>query len=231
MSHLRRDNIVHFRKWTFFSGSCRPSIKNLNAHLAAFASTLSTPVVKRFIFCLDSNAKNPFWNSATLDPKGKVVETFFESIGATVATVPLKYLRHVPLNSSFIDVTAFGDLVTLSDWKFLDIPSLADQPFISFTISMPTQSRVERQPIQPKPFPNPAFCSAEKYLSLLPNAVNDLAPLCPTTKLSRATIDEFNASLLDRMKSCASQSKLPYHPSNVPGKMPWWIKALTELGN
>ena len=134
------------------------------------------------IFCLDSNAKNPFWNSATLDPKGKVVEEIFESIGATVANVPLKKLRHVPLNSSFIDVTAFGDLVTLSDWKFLDIPSLSDHPFISFTISMPTQSRVERQLIQPKPFPNPVFCSAEKYLSLLPNAVNDLAPICPNNK-------------------------------------------------
>ena len=95
---------------------------------------------------------------------------------------------------------------------------------------MPTQTRVERQPIQPKPFPNPAFCSAEKYLSLLLNAVNDLAPLCPTTKPSRATIEKFNASLLDRMKSCANQSKLPYHSSNAaPGKMPWWSKALWEL--
>ena len=96
---------------------------------------------------------------------------------------------------------------------------------------MSTPSRVERQQIQPKPFPNPAFCSAEKYLLLLPNAVNDLAPLFPTTKPSRATIDEFNASLLDRMRSCASQSKLPYYPSNVPGKMPWWSKALWELRN
>ena len=31
--------------------------------------------------------------------------------------------------------------------------------------------------MQPKPFPNPAVCSVEKYLSLLPDAVNDLAPL------------------------------------------------------
>ena len=154
-----------------FSLYCRPSIKNLNAHLVAFAFTLSTPVVKRAIFCLDSNAKNTFWNSATLDPKRKVVEYFFESIGATVANVPRKYLRHVPLNSSFIDVTVFWDLITLSDWKFLDIPSLSVHPFMSFT------HRVETQPMQPKPFPNPAFCSVEKYLSLLPDAVNDLAPL------------------------------------------------------
>ena len=68
-------------------------------------------------------------------------------------------------------------------------------------------------------------------LLLLPNAVNDLAQLFPTTKPSRATIDEFNASLLDRMRSCASQSKLPYYPSNVPGKMPWCSKALWELRN
>ena len=29
--------------------------------------------------------------------------------------------------------------------------------------------------------------------------------------------------------SCASQSKLPYHPSNASEKMPWWSKALWEL--
>ena len=146
-----------------FSLYCRPSIKNLNARLAAFASTLSTPVVKRAIFCLDSNAKNPFWSSATLDPKGKVADEFFlDHWGHCSERASKKILKHVPLNSSFIDITAFGDLVTLSDWKFLDIPSLFDHPFISFSISMSTSSRVERQQIQPKPFPNPAFCSAEK---------------------------------------------------------------------
>ena len=31
-----------------FSLNCRPSITNLNAHLATFSSTLSTPVVKIF---------------------------------------------------------------------------------------------------------------------------------------------------------------------------------------
>lgn len=168
-----------------------------------------------------------------LDSKGKVLEEFLENIGATVANVPLQYLSHIPLNTSFVDVTAVGDSVVISNWKFLDIPSLSDHPFISFKIyaasALPAQSTVGREPTQPKPFPNPAFCSAEKYLSIFINAVRDLVPLCPSTMPSQATIEDFIASLLDRMKSSASQSKLPYHPPNTPGKMPWWNRTLWDL--
>ncbi len=151
-----------------------------------------------------------------LDSKGKVVEEFFEDIGANV---PLKYLRHIPLKTSFVDVTAVGDSVEISDWNFLDTPSLSDHPFISFKISLPSQSTAGREPTQPKPFPNPAFCSAEKYLSLFTEAVRDLVPLCPSLMPSQATIEDFIASLFDLMKSSATQSKLPYHPSYSPGKI------------
>ena len=84
-----------------FSLYCHPSIQNLNDRLAAFASTLSTPVVKRAIFCLDSNAKNPFWNSATLDRRKSSRRIFWEHWGhcsecafKKIETRPLKLFIH-----------------------------------------------------------------------------------------------------------------------------------------
>jgi hypothetical protein len=36
--------------------------------------------------------------------------------------------------TSFIDITLFGDNVTLPDWQYLNIPSKTNHPYISFTI-------------------------------------------------------------------------------------------------
>lgn len=118
--------MVRGQKFYLFSLYCRPSIRDIQSFLLFLSSTLSPLIAKRAILCIDSNTLNPLWNSRTLDDRGRAFEEFFRALGLNIVNVELSQLEPIPTNTSFLDMTSAGDLLRLSEWKFLDIPSLSD---------------------------------------------------------------------------------------------------------
>ena len=87
---------------------------------------------------MDSNAHNPLWNSSYEDPKGRELERF-------LAANPLHIVNKKPaedscpfLKTTFIDLTLAGENILgfVKGWKYLDMPSLSDHPFIFFNIDV-----------------------------------------------------------------------------------------------
>ncbi len=145
---------------------------------------------------------NPLWNSKTLDDKGSAMEDFCRSLGLTVCNVALHNLSHCPTNTSFPDITLAGDYANISQWRFLDIPSLSDHPYISFVLSVSNQTNVHsRSRDTPKPFPRVSACSSEVFLPLLIDELADLPVLEPSNLISSTSIDHYLANFMKLLHS------------------------------
>lgn len=131
----------------------------------------------------------------------------------------LYLLPHKPSNTSFVDVTLVGDSVNLSNWHYPVFPSLSDHPFISFRLAYsraPSSHTEER-------LPQSQFCDIPFFLSTLEESLVDiLSPDSITAISSTCDIDDFIVSLNEIIKSSVLKSKVPFHPSKAPSKMPWW---------
>lgn len=115
------------------SAYCRPSSNSvcsvLSPGLNSFSSTLKNSIV-----CIDSNAKNPLWNSRVLDKKGRELEHLINQHSLYIVNTPKEKLSFLPTGSSFLDVTLAGDNIKLKNWRFLPDPSLSDHPYIIFEV-------------------------------------------------------------------------------------------------
>jgi len=172
----------------------------------------------------DVNAKNKVWNSARTDDCGLELEHIFRESRLSLANVDVISLPFKPSNTSFIDVTAVGDRVSLSKWSFLDIPSLSDHPFISFSVA---RSKTRNGP----PLnPSPSRCNLDLFHSSVVSKLPDLLAPCDIGSfISECQIDLFLSSLNSLLTSSIHESLLPFHPSQLPGRMPWWSKSLWAM--
>ncbi len=134
-------------------------------------------------------------------------------------------LNFVPRNSSFLDITASGDEVSISDWVFPDIPSLSDHPYITFSLTPSGPPRPDCPRTKSNLFPNPKLCCLDTFHSALSRKAGLLSPL--TSFCSSDEIDVHITSLIDTLKECALLSKLPFH--RRPSQIPWWRKELWAL--
>ena len=220
---------VRNQKFYLFSLYCRPSIRDIQSFLLTLSSTLSHSVARRSILCLDSNALNPLWNSRTLDDKGRTFEEFFRAMGLNIINVELGQLEHQPTNTSFLDITTAGDLLHLSEWKFLDTPSLSDHPFIHFSLLVNNDDSSSLSHHDPKRFPRLSACSADSFMSSLEHELTSFPAIDHNSSPSTTDIDRFISDLTNLLLTCAKASRLPPHPSLVKGKMPWWNEELWAL--
>ena len=141
------------------------------------------------------------------------MEEFFRVTGFNIINSELGHLDHQPANTSFLDITTAGDLLNLSEWKFLDIPSLSDHPFIQFSLSTSDEAASSTTRRDPNRFPRLTICSVDNFIKFLELGLNNLLPLYYRSQLSTKDIDNFISDLIGLLLSCAKSSRLPSHPS------------------
>jgi hypothetical protein len=211
-----------------FSIYCRPSLVSIPLHLESIFNSIPPAVKKHAIFGIDCNAKSPAWNSLRADKNGTDLEFCFLNNALSISNVNLNLLSHKPSNTSFVDVTLSGDSVSLGGWQYPAYPSLSDHPFISFSV---INGRSTIPPAHPSVrLPSPLLCDLPLFLTNLEAALDIID--CPQTIQafsSPTDIDTFIVSLTEAIKSAALKSKLPFHPSRAPSKMPWWSVNLWSL--
>ncbi len=216
------------QKFHLFSLYCRPSIRDIQSFLLSLSSTISPLIAKRAILCIDSNALNPLWNSRTLDDRGRAFEEFFRALGLNIVNVELS-LEHIPTNISFLDITSAGDLLHLSEWKFLDIPSLSDHRFILFSLQIRNEDSPPNNYRAPKRFPRLSACQTDTFISSLEQRLENFPAIDHSYPVSTKVIDDYISDLTGTLLTCATNSKLPPHPAFAKGKMPWWNEELWSL--
>jgi hypothetical protein len=174
------------------------------------------------------NAKSQAWNSVRSDHIGVDLELCFLNNALSVTNVNLKLLSHKPSNTSFVDVTLAGDSVSLNCWQYPAYPSLSDHPFISFRV--PFGCRVAPPARTEFRLPSPPNCNMPLLLSNLEASLGTMvSPSTIQTFTSPQDIEAFIANLTDSIKSAALKSKLPFHPSRAPARMPWWSDSMWSL--
>ena len=217
---------VGSQKFFLLSIYCRPSIKDLQSFLLTLSSSITPQMAGHLILCTDSNAMNPLWNSKALDDKGRTMEEFCRAIGLSVANIELRHLSHIPSNTSFPDITLIGDDVAVSEWKFLDVPSLSDHPYIYFSLVINVGKSASQTR---KMLPRLETCSIDDFISSLESELCNLPALDPYGPVQTDDIDIHISDLIKLLSSCAISSKLPSHPSLAKGRMPWWSDELWAL--
>jgi hypothetical protein len=70
-------------------------------------------------------------------------ENYMIKNNLSVDNIPNCKLEHVPLRTVKVDVTLSGDKIKVLEWKFWDILSLSDHPYISYEVEV---GRPQRQP-------------------------------------------------------------------------------------
>lgn len=171
---------------------------------------------------------NPLWNSRTLDEKSRDTEDFSRAMGLNILNVGLSHLLHNPQNISFPDITLDGDNGIVTWWKFLDLPSLSDHPYIYFLLN---NSDVHfTQTLRTlKSFPRLSACSTDNFISLLNEVLNLFATLDFRNHFPTSEIDIHVSKFTDLLHLCEKRIRLPHYRSLANGKMPWWGRKLWAL--
>ena len=209
----------------FCSLYLRPSEPTfLSSATTIFDSIGSTKAV----YGVDSNARNPVWNSITTDVRGAELETLLHFKKLNIANVAREHLVFVPTSTSFVDLTLYGDRVDIQSWSFLSIPSLSNHPYIFFEVN-------SVKPVPPKakrtnpPFPK--LCSINQVFFnelLLKESKQWNKPLClPPISEIEELVDKISFSI----EKCAKLSKTPRISQIASCNMPWWSDELRLLRN
>jgi len=179
----------------FFSVYCRPSLHSSASFLQQFLNLIPTGVLRSSVFAIDGNGKNKIWNSKTTDKKGTDLEALLLSHSLSIANVDAQTLDHRPLNTSFVDITANGDLISPQYWHSPNILSLSDHPYIMFNA---VRSNSFSNPLsqQPNLLPSPERCDQEAFKIHLAKEIGPLSSLSSNLKTTE-DIDCFIKSLLD----------------------------------
>ena len=212
----------------FFSIYCRPSLPCIPSHLASILDTIPPLVLKAATLGIDCNAKNKSWNSCRTNKIGAELEYCFLDHALSISNVDIALLPNKPLNTSFVDVTLEGDSVSLSGWHYPFYPSLSDHPFIMFEVEYDRRSQASAA--KADRIPSPQFCDIPLFLASLEISLAEIPSPDVIQSLSTAKeIDDVIVSLNSVIKSAALKSKLAFHSSRTPAKMPWWSANLWAL--
>lgn len=114
-----------------FSVYLRPSLPNFEAVIEQLFSSETNSLS---LFSMDTNAHNQLWFSPTTDSRGEELELAVHRRNLNIANIEKADLDFKPAGTTFVDLTVYGDLIKLSNWRFLPLPSLSDHPFVYFEI-------------------------------------------------------------------------------------------------
>ena len=184
----------------------------------------------RLVIGADANAKSSLWNSPCQNSRGCELETLLASFPLHVANVPVASLAFTPPETQFIDITLVGNSVPIQNWRFPDIPSLSDHPYIYFELASSTPKIAKANKIF-NVLPPLMNIDKKKFLTLLRASCAKLQSSDPRPdSASPASIDEAVHLLVNLISRSALSSKLPKIVS-TSGRMPWWNDNLVRLRN
>ena len=154
---------------------CRPMLPNLFEVMNPLFACSSLQAGNA-ILCMDSNAHDPLWNSIYTDQKGKELLDIIVNNQLSIVNTIRADLSMIPQHTSFVDVTHAGNHIRdkISNWHFLDIPSLSDHPFIRFDLSTQLRkaSRVQKR------LPKLDYIDGKRFERLLLTHLPPRLPLC-----------------------------------------------------
>lgn len=158
-SHLSTPSIF------FVSGYLRnrPPLHHPQTHFQNIITTLG-PNIRSSVICLDANARSQLWGSERTDQNGTRIESLLYEQRLLLANKALEDLTFIPAGTSFIDITLYGDNISLSSWHYPDFPSLSDHPFIKFSVSLPS---LPSRPLQERPTPLVKDIDVQNFLQRL----------------------------------------------------------------
>ena len=229
-NHISASNsccgIVISPNLVFFSLYCRHSLGSIPSYVHVVLNSIPPILKPTIILGGDVNARNKIWNSSRTDDCGLELKHLFRENSLSLSNIDVNLLPYKPTNTSFLDVTAVGDRVRLSDRMFLKMPSHSDHPFISFSVARPISKSNSAGFLNPPP----SRCNLDLFYSSAEAKCSDLPFLCEIESFnSESQIDEFLSSLNAMLTSSIKLSLLPFHPSQIPGRMPWWSKSLWAM--
>lgn len=207
------------------SAYLRPSLTDFGHTAAIILEGSSTPLS---IVGMDSNAKNPLWNSSGNDSRGRDLEALTIKHKLNIANRPRADLDFVPTGTSFVDITLAGDQIVVSRWQYLAIPSLSDHPYIYFEVEIagmappPTNPSVARRA--------PALSGINKTPFLA-----NLTRLLPSLEQHLVSVSSLETTELEIVKlstvlvSCAVSAKMKAPKAVKSKNMPWWTTELCAL--
>ena len=215
---------VNIYSFTLASFYCRPSSPEIKPFLDPIAKA-RPEIRKRLIVSMDANARNPLWNSLVLDKKGRDLEDLLHSLSLNINNRPRKELVFTPNCSSMVDITLGGDEVAIENWRFLDLDSLSDHPFIFFNISH-IDNPLKVAPRKSSRVPKIKNLNTQKYVDLLATKILKLDHL--SCNSNKDDLESFISSLTNVITSCATKCKYRI-PCTKINKLDWWNRELWGL--
>jgi ribonuclease HI len=214
--------LIHY----LFSYYAKPSNKDVEVALASLVRSLGSRR-EHSVFGADANAKNTLWGSQDTNEKGRNLETLCNLNDLNIANsgIDADADAFVPAGTSFIDVTLFGDKVTLSDWQYLNVPSGSDHPYISFTIR--ADRRAPESSRQPK-LPSGSLLDR----AALSAALGQSSAAFLRSAQSISSQQDLDAAVLhmstfvqDEAKKCRIRRS---RKATTTPRSPWWNEDLSE---
>jgi hypothetical protein len=169
---------------------------------------------------MDSNAHDPLWNSAYTDQKGTELLDIILNKEFSIANTLLEDLSVIPQNTTFVDVTLAGNNIgdKISNWHYLDLPSLSDHPFIGFDLALQPRktSRIQKR------LPKLDSIDVRLFVTLLSSLLPVKTPL-----LSLQDVDVAIEGLTIAIQNAATNKavKLPCPPFK---RVYWWTEDLSK---
>ena len=199
---------------------CRPSEQNLSMTLDPLLTHPSFHV-KSSIICMDSNAHHPLWNSNYEDPKGRELEEVLAAHPLQIANQKHVENSNLYLKTTYVDLTLAGDniLEFIRGWKYLDMPSLSDHPFIFFSIDVTPSKKINSPDWMPPLLQIDVLKMKAMLHSMLP-------PVVTLTNIQE--IDTATNNLTDCIRRCAKSCFI--RPTfSLKKKNYWWSNFLCSL--
>ena len=93
---------------------------------------------------------NKLWNSSCTDEKGRELETFILNNNLNITNINKSKLDYIPQRTSKVDVTLNGDKVKILNWKYLNVESLSDHPYIFYELEIGRPTKLHKEVKIPK---------------------------------------------------------------------------------
>ncbi len=202
----------------------RPTINSVSSLLEHFLS-VNHHLLINSIICLDSNAKNTLWNSASTKDKGKDLENLIRWFSILETNILKDKLPFLPTKTSFIDVTLHGSETKTNYWKYLDKPSLSGHPYIYLLVNR-VKSKANTN--KKRKIPSITQINQEFYKLKIADQI-DQHLFMDLPNISKEGIDKQVAQLTSIFSDCATACIIRPEPKPKSKLAPWWSMELTVL--
>ena len=199
---------------------CRPSAPQLNDIMQSILSNQKFNM-DSVVLCMDSNAHDPLWNSSFTDQKGIELVDIVISKRLHVVNVLKEDLEVVPRQTTFVDVTLVGEKMSnnIANWRFSDIPSLSDHPYIMFELCLSYRKMATSRHLLPKL----EHVNCDLLRTLIQNSLPNPQPL-----LTVKDIDSAVETLVNSIRQSAKNKQIQIRRP-LEKRMYWWTDNLAQL--